>query len=163
MRNLTIVIISVFIIMIGSSGQAQVPEAILFDLSGIQVSSQKAVEHDGPVLLVFWTIACHNMIDGLMDISDDYYEDWQSEYDLKLVAVSVDDTRNQVKVGPFVNGKGWDYEVFIDVNEDFKRVMNVNIHPHLFLLDKDKKVVWQKSSYLEGDEDTIQEELKKLN
>ena len=145
-----------------NSVKAQVPEATLLDLSGNQVSSKEAVAHDGPILLVFWTIGCHNMIDGLIDIDDDHYEQWQEEFGLKLIAISLDDTRNQAKVGPFVNGKDWDYEVYIDVNQDFKRVMNVNIHPHLFLLDKNQKVVWQQTSYMEGDEQTVYAELKKL-
>lgn len=144
------------------TGFGQVPAEILFDLSGKQVHSKDVVKNDGPILLVFWTTTCHNMIDGLIDINDDLYEDWQNDYGMKLIAISLDDARNQSKVGPFVNGKDWGFETYIDPNGDFKRVMNVNIHPHLFLLDDQGKVVWQKTSYLEGDTDIITAELEKL-
>lgn len=146
-----------------SDAQNSIPEETLFNLSGNQISSVEALNHDGPVLLVFWTITCHNMIDGLIDINDDYYDDWKEEFGLKIVALSVDDERNRSKIGPFVNGKDWDFDVYTDPNRDFMRVMNVNIHPHLFLINKEKKVVWQKTSYLEGDENILYEELKKLN
>lgn len=162
MKRLSI-IIGVLLNSIMSDAQNSIPEETLFDLSGNQISSVKALEHNGPVLLVFWTTTCHVMIDGLIDINDDYYDDWKEEFGLKIVALSVDDERNRSKVGPFVNGKDWDFDVYTDPNRDFKRVMNVNIHPHLFLFDKDKKVVWQKTSYLEGDENSIISELEKLS
>jgi hypothetical protein len=31
-----------------------------------------------------------------------------------------------------VNGKGWEYEVLLDANSEFKRAMNVNAIPHTF-------------------------------
>ena len=33
------------------------------------------------------------------------YDDWQEETGVKVIAVSIDDSRNAAKVGPFANGK----------------------------------------------------------
>jgi len=79
-----------------------------------------------------------------------------------LIAISIDDSRNFGKVAPYVNGKGWEYEVYIDPNGDFKRALNVNNVPHTFLIDKDGYIVWQHNSYSEGDEDELYEKLKLL-
>ena len=63
------------------------------------------------------------------------YEDWADETGVKIIAVSIDDARSTNSVGPFVNARGWDFDVYLDANGDFKRAMNVNNVPHSFLLD----------------------------
>ena len=66
------------------------------------------------------------------------------------------------RVGPFVNGKGWEFEFYLDTNGDFKRAMNVINVPHTFLLDGTGKVVWQHTTYAEGDEEELFELIKKV-
>nr|MBA3900969.1 TlpA family protein disulfide reductase [Bacteroidota bacterium] len=61
-----------------------------------------------------------------------------------------------------VNGRNWDFEVYLDVNQDFKRAMNVNNVPHTFLLNGNGEIVWQHNSYSEGDEIKMYELVKKL-
>jgi hypothetical protein len=88
--------------------------------------------------------------------------DWQDETGVKIVAISIDDARNATKVGPFVNGEGWEYEVYIDENQDFKRLLNVNTIPHTFLLNGNGEVVWQHNGYAAGDEDELYELIQKV-
>jgi len=97
----------------------------------------------------------------IFDIAD-VYEDWVEETGVKLIAISIDDARNSGKVAPYVNGKGWEYEVYIDSNQDFKRALNVNNVPHTFLVNGKGEIVWQHNSYSEGDEDELYEAVKKL-
>ncbi len=66
------------------------------------------------------------------------------------------------KVGPYVNGKNWEYEVLLDPNGDFKRAMNVNNVPHIFLIDGKGEIVWQQNSSSPGDEDKIYDLVKKV-
>jgi cytochrome c biogenesis protein CcmG, thiol:disulfide interchange protein DsbE len=66
------------------------------------------------------------------------------------------------RVAPFVNGKGWSYEVYCDPNGDFQRAMNVVNPPHTFLIDGKGKIVWQHASYADGDENELYEQIKKL-
>ena len=81
---------------------------------------------------------------------------------MKLVAVSIDDSRNASKVKPYVDGQAWEYDVYLDENADFKRAMNVNNVPHTFLIDGDGNIVWQHNSYSPGDEQELYELVKKL-
>ena len=60
-------------------------------------------------------------------------------------------------------GKGWEFDVYVDANSDFNRVMNVNNAPFFLLLNGKGEVVWQHNSYAPGDEETIYEELLNLN
>ncbi|PLX05445.1 MAG: alkyl hydroperoxide reductase, partial [Marinilabiliales bacterium] len=86
----------------------------------------------------------------------------QDETGVKIYAVSIDNSRSMGKVAPFVNGKGWEYEVLLDPNSAFKRAMNVVNVPHVFLLDKDGNVLYQHTTYAEGDEEELFELIKKV-
>ena len=60
-------------------------------------------------------------------------------------------------VGPHhgKNGKGWEYEVYIDANQDLKRAMNVNNVPYTFLIDGKGKIVYEHNNYVPGDENIL--------
>lgn len=131
-------------------------------LDNSSVMSGDLIEEGRPTLIVFWATWCSHTKDGLTSINDDYLEDWISDFDLNLLAISVDDSRNLAKVKPFADGQGWEFEVFTDVNSDFKRAMNVNNAPHFMLFDSNGMLVWQHNSFTYGDEETIQIELSKL-
>ena len=93
---------------------------------------------------------------------NEVYADWQKETGVKLYAVSIDDSRSTSNILPMVNSRGWDFEVLSDANGEFKRAMNVVEIPHMFILNKNKEIVWQHDSYKEGDEKEIIKVLRKL-
>ena len=57
---------------------------------------------------------------------------------MKLVAISIDDSRSMNRVLPYVNSSGWEYEVYLDPNSELKRAMGVSTVPHTFLLNGEK-------------------------
>ena len=137
------------------------PSVDVKNLQGETVNTAD-IQNDGPIIISFWATWCHPCVAELTAISD-VYPDWQDETGVKLIAVSIDDSRNSSKVLPFVNGRNWDYEVLLDENGDLKRAMNVNNVPFTFLLDKDKKVVWEHNAYAPGDEDELYEKVKEYS
>lgn len=111
-------------------------------------------EEGGPIIISFWATWCSPCKRELSNIQEVYTE-WQIETGVKLVAVSIDDSRNVNKVPTYTYGQGWEYLVLLDENHDFKRAMNVNNVPHTFLIDKNGNVVWQHNAYSPGDEDEL--------
>ena len=80
---------------------------------------------------------------------------------MKFIAISIDDARSKNRVKSFVRGRAWDFDVYTDENQDFKRAMGVNLVPHTFLIYKGK-IVWEHSSYVAGDEQVLFEKIKAL-
>ena len=120
------------------------------------------LKNDGnPIVISFWATWCKPCKKELNNIAE-IYEDWQDETGVKLVAISIDDTRSMSKVAPFVNASDWEYEIYLDPNGDLKRAMGVSTVPHTFLLNGKNKIVWQHKGYVEGDEMELFKEIKKL-
>ena len=157
MKRLGLLFAVVFLAMFSF---AQIPASTIKTIDGKAFNTSK-IENDGPIIIDFWATWCKPCVKELEAIAESY-EDWQDETGVKIYAVSIDNARSMGKVAPFVNGKGWEYEVLLDPNGDFKRAMNVVNVPHVFLLDKDGKIVYQHTTYAEGDEDELFELVKKV-
>ncbi len=162
MKNIILPLITlVLILSVQAKGQDKIPSIQLKDLSGNMVDAA-ALENDGkPIVISFWATWCKPCIRELNAVNDQYI-DWQEETGVKVVAVSIDDSRNSARVRPFIAGQGWEYEVYLDENQELKRALNVNNIPHTFLVDGNGEIVWQHNGYIPGDEDHLYELITQL-
>ena len=140
---------------------AKLPSINVKTLKGETFNIQN-IDNDGkPIIISFWALWCKPCKKEL-DAYNDNYEDWKDETGVKIIAVSIDDSRSTAKVLPFVNGKAWEFDVLLDPNGDLKRAMSVNMIPHTFILDGEGNIVYQHTSYYEGLEDEIFELVEKV-
>lgn len=138
-----------------------IPAVDIKTLDGKTFNTASITNNGKPIIISFWATWCKPCVTELSNIAQ-RYEEWIEETGVLLIAISIDDARNLAKVAPFVNGKGWEYLVYLDPNGDFKRAMNVNLVPHTFLVNKDLQIVYQHNSYSEGDELKLYERIRKL-
>ncbi|RLD44794.1 MAG: TlpA family protein disulfide reductase [Bacteroidetes bacterium] len=153
--------VTVLLLSFTSGNKASLPKVDVKSLDGRIVNTSTFQNDGNPIIISFWATWCKPCITELNTIAE-VYEDWQDETGVKLIAISVDNSRTSGGVLPMVNGKGWEYEVYLDENGDFKRAMGVNIVPHTFLLNGKGEIVWQHTSFTEGSELELIELVKKL-
>ena len=137
------------------------PSVEVKTLDGKKINIKDLSNNGKPIIISFWATWCKPCVKELNTIAE-VYEKWQEETGVKLVAVSVDDTRSSAKVGPLVDGKGWEYEILLDLNGDLKRAMNVNEVPHMFIVNGNGEIVWQHTSFADGGEAEIISIVKKI-
>lgn len=138
------------------------PEIVLKDMNGKSKNVSEYSKSGKIVIINFWATWCTPCKKELNNIHESLYETWKNEYDVLLVAVSIDDARNVLKVKPYVAGQGWEYEILLDVNRDLLRALNGQNVPYTIVLDKTGKIVWSHNGYIEGDEFKLQDKLKEL-
>ena len=110
---------------------------------------------------MFW-YSVHKFPTRELDVLQENYEQWRSETGVKIIVISIDDSRTAANVLPIVNARGWDFEFYLDINSNFKRAMNVNLVPQTFLINGAGEVTWNSVGFMEGSEVLIYDELKKL-
>ena len=137
---------------------AQLPNVALKDINGNSIQTGSISNNGKPIIISFWATWCKPCLRELKAIHE-VYPDWQDETGVKLIAVSIDSGQDVSKVKPTVDGFGWEFEVLLDPNGDFKRAMNVQNVPHVFVLDSKGKIVYNHAGYVDGGEEDIYEAL----
>lgn len=156
----TLLLSALFAITMLTTDESKLPSVMVQSLDGKQVNVNTFNNDGKPFVVNIWATWCSPCKRELNTIHE-VYADWQKETGVKLYAISIDDARNKHKVSPYVYGKGWDYEVYIDTNRAFAKAMNVVNPPQTFLFDGNGKLVWQKNGYTDGDEKELFEQIKK--
>lgn len=147
------------LLIAGSISFAQeLPSLTLKDLDGNNTDLNKLVEGENVFVFSFWATWCVPCINELDAISE-VYEDWQDETKVRLIAIATDDTRTKKRIRPMVNGKGWEYLVLYDDNQDLKRALNITTLPHTIVL-KNQKIIHRRTGYNPGVEDELYELIK---
>jgi peroxiredoxin len=161
MKRIILSIAAMMCITLGMAQNAKMPDNInLKSLDGKTVQSSVIQNDGGVVILSFWATwckPCNTELDAIKEV----YEDWQEETGVKLVAISIDDSRSAARVKPWVDGKDWPYEVYLDQNKDLARAMNVGADvPYTFIINAEGEIVWQHKGYQPGSEEELFEQVK---
>ena len=154
-------LIYLFILLITSIYYGQIPSVDLKTLDGSIINTSEFDNNKNPIVISYWATWCKPCKQELENIHE-IYDDWREETNVKLIAISIDDARNTSKIKPLVNAKGWEYEVYQDSDREFATKMGVNPIPHTFLLNGDKKIVWDHVTYSDGDEEELYEKILEL-
>ena len=92
---------------------------------------------------------------------NDVLADWKKELNLEVIAVATDDSRTQKRIKPLVNGKGWEYKILLDSNQDLKRALSIVNIPYTVVV-KNGVIVHIQNGYVPGSESELYQKLKSL-
>ena len=140
---------------------AQLPNVKLQDINGNTVQTGEISNDGKPIIISFWATWCKPCLRELKAIHE-VYPDWQDETGMKLIVVSIDEAQNAERVKTTIDGRGWEYEVVLDPNGEFKRQMGVQNPPHTFIVDGKGNIVWSHQGYTDGSEEEIIEKIREI-
>ena len=140
--------------------QQEFPSVDLKSLESETVNTSSFNEENKLYIFSFWATWCAPCIQELEAISE-VYEDWQSQVNVELIAVATDDSRTQKRVKPLVNGKGWEYKILLDTNQDLKRKLSIANIPYLIVV-KNGKIEFIQNGHTPGAEEELLAKLKSL-
>lgn len=140
---------------------AQLPSVNLKTMDGQSVNTDTLSNDGKPFIIDFfatWCKPCNRELDAIAEV----YEDWQKETGVKIVAVSIDQAQNINKVKPLVENHGWEYEVLLDPNSDFKRALGIQMIPYVLIVDGKGNIVYKHNGYTDGAETELIEKVREL-
>ncbi|MDH4403267.1 MAG: TlpA disulfide reductase family protein [Flavobacterium sp.] len=156
----TLLILLTFINLVVYS-QHQLPNVKLKNLKGELVNTNTDFQKkDILYVYSFWATWCAPCVQELDAISD-VYGDWKQKLNVEIIAVSVDDSRTEKRVKPMINGKGWEYTVLLDTNQEFKRSLSIANVPYTVVV-KNNEIVFVQNGHSPGGESEFFDKLKSL-
>ena len=154
-------IIFFFFISILGYSQNQMPNIELNAISGESLNlSTDFNEVDKLYVFSFWATWCAPCINELEAIHKKYAT-WKESLNVEIIAVSIDDSKTQKRVKPFLKGKGWTYNVLLDSNQELKRALSIVNVPYTIVV-KNSKIVFVSNGYSQGAEEELYIKLKEL-
>ncbi len=153
-------IISLFI-CINVYSQKELPNVSLNNLDNKSITVKNTFNKENKIYVFsFWATWCTPCINEI-DAMNEVYDSWKKELDIEIVAVATDDSRTQKRVKPLVNGKGWNFTVLLDTNQEFKRSLSIANIPYMVVV-KNGKIIHVQNGYVPGEEAELFEKLKNL-
>ncbi len=161
MKKTLLLLAACFVALAAFAQTKTLPSVNVKTLEGQTLNVQDLGKSGKITIISFWATWCSPCKKEL-DAIKDYYEDWQKEYDVQLIAISVDDARTAAKIPAMVAEKGWAYRILLDANKEFQQAANVSSVPYMLLLDKSGNIVFEHTGYAPGDELELEEKIKAL-
>jgi len=145
-----------------SAAQNPLPDVNAKTLDGQTVNLLETYGKNGKItILSFWATwckPCQSELDAIADL----YPEWQENFDVELVAISIDDQRALAKVGPLVATKGWEYTVLLGAESEMRNAFNFSSIPQTFVIDKEGNIAYVHNGYSPGDEEELGEKVEML-
>ncbi len=161
MKNLKVLFIVAFLAIVGIAQAQKLPAVTLKDINGKTVQTDQLSNDGKPFIISFfatWCKPCNRELSAISEV----YADWQDETGVKVIAVSIDQAQNINKVKPLVDSNGWEYDVLLDPNSDFKRALGIQMIPYVLIVDGQGNIVYKHNGYTDGAETELIEKVREL-
>ncbi|MBR6193835.1 MAG: TlpA family protein disulfide reductase [Prevotella sp.] len=162
-KNVTFRLFAIALLILSGSirTSAQLPGVTVKDLSGRSVQTDTLSNGGRPLIIDFfatWCKPCNRELDAISEV----YDEWREETGVRLIAVSIDQAQNVHKVKPLVDNHGWEYDVLIDANGDFKRALGIQMIPYVLIVDGQGNIAYKHNGYTDGAEQELIAKVREL-
>ena len=140
---------------------AQLPSVTLKTMEGKTVNTDTLKNDGKPFIIDFfatWCKPCNRELDAISEV----YDEWKEDTGVKIFAVSIDQAQNINKVKPLVSNHGWEYDILLDPNGDFKRALGIQTIPFVLICDGKGNIVYKHNGYTDGAEEELIEKVREL-
>ncbi len=132
--------------------QKSISDVDVKTLDGKSVNLKEYAEKSNRVLIIsFWATWCSPCKKEL-DAITEYYDDWKKDYDVELLAISIDNQRALPKVPAMVQTMGWPFTFFVGNEEAMRTAFNFQTIPQTYVINKAGAIVYDHNGYMPGDE-----------
>lgn len=122
-------------------------------LDGNTVQMDEILSSTGTIL-IFWELNSTQCCSNLDNLQESWVENIKA-YGVNLVAICVDSPGMWVRVKPYVSGKDWEFDTYVDTNGNLKRALGITTIPYTILLDGEQNIKCRYPGYCSGDESQI--------
>ena len=140
---------------------AQNNDIPIFTLEGQKLNLADLTSENQYTVIAFWASWCKPCIQELNAYNKNLAA-WKDEYDLGVIALSIDDSRSQGKVIPIAESNKWNFDVFTDPNREAMRAFNFQFVPSMVIVDNKGNIVYKHTQYKPGDEALIPQHLSEI-
>ena len=155
-----------FIFLLGftamSFGQQQISSAQLKTLDGQSVDLADYLAEADLTVISFWATWC-KPCQAELDAIADLYPDWQEDFNMQMVAITIDTQRQLAKVPGLLSTKGWEYIILSDANNVMRNQLGFQAIPQTYVVDGEGNVLYSHSGYTSGNEYELEDKLKSLS
>lgn len=161
MKKLSLLIVTIFFGFCTSvfSQNPAYPSARLLTLDGTYISSSEILENDAPTIMIFWSANEQKCCDQIA-LMIDAREKLEELTNVNIIAICTNSDGLSSRLKPFVNGKDWDIDVYIDYNSDFKRAMNIPSTPFTIVFNEEEELICEYNGYCAWADDFVCERIK---
>jgi thiol-disulfide isomerase/thioredoxin len=161
MKNLLIGLSLMMCMSLSINAQNTLPDLNIEGIDGKKANIKELAAAKKLTIMSFWATWCKPCKQELNNIAE-IYEEWQDNYDVQLIAISIDNARTAYKVKTYVDGQDWDYVVLLDKNQELKQSLNFQTVPYTLVINAEGEIVYRHQGYVEGDEYELEDKLKEL-
>ena len=143
------------------SGQGQLPSAQVKDLSGKSIDISKYVKNGKPTIVSLWATwcgPCRMELNALQKV----YPKWKSNYDIEIVAVTVDVGPQLERAKSMFEKNAWPYTFMHDRNQELMTKLGIRGIPYSILLDGEGNIKSVQTGYYPGYEKELEAKIKAL-
>lgn len=161
MKQATISLLLFLLFAISATAQKTVPSVNVKTLDGKTVNLKDYIANSGKTIIIdFWATWCSPCKKELDTVAD-FYDDWKKNYNVELLAITIDNQRALPKVPGIVESKGWEYTIFAGNEEEMRNAFNFQTIPQTLVVDRTGKIVFEHNGYVPGDEEELEKAVVK--